>query len=167
MDSCLEGRISNDDGTELVRLATRSLQYEARERPNAKSLVNSLMTIQKETEVRPNDSHSLFPLTCFDIVPTFEALQPSFIYVIEVSIYYTFSSNFGIWNLVVWVLTTVRFILTIILKCLLWTLVYVANYSWNLKEKSWLWSDINHNLLPHGMEASLFNLQTYASELLH
>ncbi|OIT39537.1 PREDICTED: probable serine/threonine-protein kinase At5g41260 [Nicotiana attenuata] len=51
MDSCLEGHISNDDGTELVRLATRCLQYEARERPNAKSLVNSLITIQKETEV--------------------------------------------------------------------------------------------------------------------
>ncbi|KAK4377626.1 hypothetical protein RND71_003922 [Anisodus tanguticus] len=51
MDSCLEGDFSNDDGTELVRLATRCLQYEARERPNAKSLVNSLITIQKETEV--------------------------------------------------------------------------------------------------------------------
>ncbi|MCD7447018.1 Serine/threonine-protein kinase bsk5 [Datura stramonium] len=51
MDSCLEGDFSNDDGTELVRLATRCLQYEARERPNAKSLVNSLVTIQKETEV--------------------------------------------------------------------------------------------------------------------
>lgn len=47
----MEGRISNDDGTELVRVATRCLQYEARERPNAKSLVNSLITIQKETEV--------------------------------------------------------------------------------------------------------------------
>ncbi|KAJ8570747.1 hypothetical protein K7X08_037719 [Anisodus acutangulus] len=51
MDSCLEGDFSNDDGTELVRLATRCLQYESRERPNAKSLVNSLITIQKETEV--------------------------------------------------------------------------------------------------------------------
>ncbi|KAK4418996.1 Serine/threonine-protein kinase BSK5 [Sesamum alatum] len=51
MDSCLEGHFSNDDGTELVRLATRCLQYEARERPNAKSLVTSLMSLQKETEV--------------------------------------------------------------------------------------------------------------------
>ncbi|KAF3670224.1 putative serine/threonine-protein kinase [Capsicum chinense] len=51
MDSCLEGYFSNDDGTELVRLATRCLQYEARERPNAKSLVTSLMSLQKETEV--------------------------------------------------------------------------------------------------------------------
>ncbi|XP_020973534.1 probable serine/threonine-protein kinase BSK3 isoform X2 [Arachis ipaensis] len=41
MDSCLEGHFSNDDGTEIVRLASRCLQYEPRERPNAKSLVLS------------------------------------------------------------------------------------------------------------------------------
>ncbi|PSS09842.1 Serine/threonine-protein kinase [Actinidia chinensis var. chinensis] len=51
MDSCLEGHFTNDDGTELVRLASRCLQYEARERPNAKSLVTALMSLQKETEV--------------------------------------------------------------------------------------------------------------------
>lgn len=51
MDSALEGHFSNDDGTELVRLATRCLQYEARERPNAKSLVTALMSLQKESEV--------------------------------------------------------------------------------------------------------------------
>ncbi|KAK6943051.1 Serine-threonine/tyrosine-protein kinase, catalytic domain [Dillenia turbinata] len=51
MDSCLEGHFSNDDGTELVRLASRCLQYEARERPNVKSLVTALMSLQKETEV--------------------------------------------------------------------------------------------------------------------
>ncbi|KAF3449026.1 hypothetical protein FNV43_RR09750 [Rhamnella rubrinervis] len=51
MDSALEGNFSNDDGTELVRLASRCLQYEARERPNAKSLVTSLISLQKETEV--------------------------------------------------------------------------------------------------------------------
>ncbi|KAL3531750.1 hypothetical protein ACH5RR_005271 [Cinchona calisaya] len=51
MDSCLEGHFSNDDGTELVRLATRCLQYEARERPNAKSLVTALLSLQKESEV--------------------------------------------------------------------------------------------------------------------
>jgi|UniRef100_A0A2N9IMA8 serine/threonine protein kinase len=51
MDSALEGHFSNDDGTELVRLASRCLQYEARERPNAKSLVTALMSLQKETEV--------------------------------------------------------------------------------------------------------------------
>lgn len=51
MDSALEGNFSNDDGTELVRLASRCLQYEARERPNAKSLATALMSLQKETEV--------------------------------------------------------------------------------------------------------------------
>ncbi|CAN0879833.1 Serine/threonine-protein kinase BSK6 [Linum grandiflorum] len=51
MDSALEGHFSKDDGTELVRLATRCLQLEARERPNAKNLVTSLVSLQKETEV--------------------------------------------------------------------------------------------------------------------
>ncbi|CAN1303936.1 Serine/threonine-protein kinase BSK6 [Linum perenne] len=51
MDSALEGHFSKDDGTELVRLATRCLQLEARERPNAKNLVTSLISLQKDTEV--------------------------------------------------------------------------------------------------------------------
>ncbi|XP_062085089.1 serine/threonine-protein kinase BSK5-like [Humulus lupulus] len=51
MDSCLEGHFSNDDGTEVVRLASRCLQYEPRDRPNAKSLVIALTPLQKETEV--------------------------------------------------------------------------------------------------------------------
>ena len=51
MDSCLEGQISIDEGTELVRLASRCLQYEPRERPYPKSVVSSLVTLQKETEV--------------------------------------------------------------------------------------------------------------------
>lgn len=50
-DSCLEGQFSSDDGTELVRLASRCLQYEPRERPNPKSLVAALIPLQKETEV--------------------------------------------------------------------------------------------------------------------
>ncbi|KAK6947772.1 Serine-threonine/tyrosine-protein kinase, catalytic domain [Dillenia turbinata] len=58
-DSCLEGQFSNDDGTELVRLASRCLQYEPRERPNPKSLVASLIPLQKETEV---PSHELMGL---------------------------------------------------------------------------------------------------------
>nr|XP_043627832.1 serine/threonine-protein kinase BSK7-like [Erigeron canadensis]XP_043627833.1 serine/threonine-protein kinase BSK7-like [Erigeron canadensis] len=50
-DSCLEGQFSNDDGTELVRLASRCLQYEPRERPNPKSVVSALISLQQETEV--------------------------------------------------------------------------------------------------------------------
>lgn len=65
MDSCLEGHFSNDDGTELVRLASRCLQYEPRERPNAKSLVASLAPLQKEAEV----SHlSSLPMTATVLV---------------------------------------------------------------------------------------------------
>ncbi|XP_073149047.1 serine/threonine-protein kinase BSK5-like [Henckelia pumila] len=51
MDSCLEGHISTHEGTELVRLATRCLQYEAQERPSPKFLVTSLLSLQKEIEV--------------------------------------------------------------------------------------------------------------------
>ncbi|CAA7392692.1 unnamed protein product [Spirodela intermedia] len=51
MDSCLEGHFSNEDGAELVRLASRCLQYEPRERPNARSLSIALALLQKETEV--------------------------------------------------------------------------------------------------------------------
>ncbi|XP_010931161.1 serine/threonine-protein kinase BSK5 isoform X2 [Elaeis guineensis] len=51
MDSCLEGHFSNADGTELVRLASRCLQYEPRERPNLKSLVTTLTSLQKDADV--------------------------------------------------------------------------------------------------------------------
>ncbi|XP_019098075.1 PREDICTED: probable serine/threonine-protein kinase At5g41260 isoform X3 [Camelina sativa] len=50
-DSCLEGQISDSDGMELVRLASRCLQHETRERPNIKSLVAALKSLQKDTEV--------------------------------------------------------------------------------------------------------------------
>ncbi|XP_022760082.1 probable serine/threonine-protein kinase At5g41260 isoform X1 [Durio zibethinus] len=51
IDSCLEGQFSNDDGTELVRLASRCLQYEPRERPNPKSLVAALVPLQRDIKV--------------------------------------------------------------------------------------------------------------------
>ena len=51
IDSCLEGQFSSDDGTELVRLASRCLQYEPRERPNPKSLVTAMIPLQKDLEV--------------------------------------------------------------------------------------------------------------------
>ncbi|XP_058099494.1 serine/threonine-protein kinase BSK5-like isoform X2 [Magnolia sinica] len=48
MESCLEGHFSNDDGTELVQLASRCLQHEPAERPNMKTLVTVLASLQKE-----------------------------------------------------------------------------------------------------------------------
>ncbi|KAK9716570.1 hypothetical protein RND81_06G242800 [Saponaria officinalis] len=51
MDSCLEGQFPNNDATELVRLASRCLQYEPRERPNPRSLVASLTPLHKQSEV--------------------------------------------------------------------------------------------------------------------
>nr|CAB3488732.1 unnamed protein product [Digitaria exilis] len=50
-DSCLEGQFSNEEGTELVRLASRCLHYEPRERPNVRLLVQSLAPLQKDVEV--------------------------------------------------------------------------------------------------------------------
>ncbi|KAI3703199.1 hypothetical protein L1987_73105 [Smallanthus sonchifolius] len=64
-DSCLEGQFSNDDGTELVRLASRCLQYEPRERPNSKSLVSALISLQKETEVPSYDLMGIQTTTSF------------------------------------------------------------------------------------------------------
>ncbi|GAB2273921.1 Serine/threonine-protein kinase bsk7 [Dionaea muscipula] len=66
MDSCLEGQLSSDEGTELVRLASRCLQYEPRERPNPRSLVAALVPLQKETEVA---SHVLMGLPHGPAVP--------------------------------------------------------------------------------------------------
>lgn len=54
MDSYLEDQFSNDDGTELVRLASRCLQFEPRERPNAKMLVSALTVLQRRTEQIPS-----------------------------------------------------------------------------------------------------------------
>lgn len=51
MDSYLEGQFTNDDGVELVRLASRCLQFEPRERPNTKMLVTALTPLQRKTEV--------------------------------------------------------------------------------------------------------------------
>ena len=65
VDSCLEGHISNDDGTELVRLASRCLQYEPRERPNVKLLVTALTPLQKETSVCSSSSLLAFCLKFF------------------------------------------------------------------------------------------------------
>ncbi|GAB4861783.1 Serine/threonine-protein kinase bsk3 [Ancistrocladus abbreviatus] len=75
-DSCLEGQLSNDDGTEVVRLASRCLQYEPQERPNPKSLVAALAPLQKETE-------PMFVLAYDDngqvrgILPSFHVQVPS------------------------------------------------------------------------------------------
>ena len=49
-DSCLKGQISDIDGAELVRLASRCLQYEARGRPNIKYLITALTTLQKDKD---------------------------------------------------------------------------------------------------------------------
>ncbi|CAN1237059.1 Serine/threonine-protein kinase BSK3 [Linum grandiflorum] len=50
-DSCLEGQFSNDDGTELLRLASRCLQSELRERPSLKVLLAALTPLQKSADV--------------------------------------------------------------------------------------------------------------------
>lgn len=68
-DSCLEGQFSDDEGTELVRLASRCLQSEPRERPNPRSLVTALIPLQKDSEVPSHvlmgipDGSAAFPLT--------------------------------------------------------------------------------------------------------
>eukprot|EP00252_Welwitschia_mirabilis_P005071 TRINITY_DN1548_c0_g1_i1.p1 TRINITY_DN1548_c0_g1~~TRINITY_DN1548_c0_g1_i1.p1 ORF type:complete len:496 (-),score=116.79 TRINITY_DN1548_c0_g1_i1:383-1870(-) len=66
MDSHLEGKFPAQDGTELVRIASRCLQYEPRERPNPKTLVSALMPLQQKTEV---PSHVLMGLPMREEAP--------------------------------------------------------------------------------------------------
>ncbi|KAG8061581.1 hypothetical protein GUJ93_ZPchr0003g18586 [Zizania palustris] len=56
MDSCLEGHVSSSDGTDLMKLASRCLQYEARDRPNLKAVVSALENLQKDASA---PSHAL------------------------------------------------------------------------------------------------------------
>ncbi|CAN1157444.1 Serine/threonine-protein kinase BSK3 [Linum perenne] len=70
-DSCLEGQFSNDDGTELLRLASRCLQSELRERPSLKVLLTALTPLQKSADVPSHvlmgmpSSESNYPLSSF------------------------------------------------------------------------------------------------------
>ncbi|PWA60567.1 putative serine/threonine-protein kinase [Artemisia annua] len=48
-DSCLEGQFSSVDRTEFVWLASRCLQEDPCERPNPRSLVTALISLQKKT----------------------------------------------------------------------------------------------------------------------
>lgn len=52
MDSSLEGQYTNEDATELVELASKCLQYEARDRPDIKFLLSAVAPLQKQKEVR-------------------------------------------------------------------------------------------------------------------
>ncbi|XXG59963.1 hypothetical protein AAC387_Pa04g1959 [Persea americana] len=50
-DSHLEGNFLTEESTVLVNLASRCLQYEPRERPNLKNVVDTLVPLQKKPEV--------------------------------------------------------------------------------------------------------------------
>lgn len=51
MDSSLEGQYENDDATKMVELASKCLQSEARDRPDAKFLLTAVAPLQKQKEV--------------------------------------------------------------------------------------------------------------------
>ncbi|KAG0497046.1 hypothetical protein HPP92_001737 [Vanilla planifolia] len=76
MDSHLEGNFSTEEATALVDLASRCLQYEPRDRPNTKNIVETLQPLQTKTDVPshvmlgiskqeeapPNPPHPLSPM---------------------------------------------------------------------------------------------------------
>lgn len=64
-DSHLEGNFSIEEATVLVNLASRCLQYEPRERPNLKNVVDTLAPLQTKPEV---SSQSTFILRMPDLV---------------------------------------------------------------------------------------------------
>ena len=51
MDSSLEGQYVNDDATAMIELASKCLQYEAKDRPDIKSLLAAVDPLQKQKEV--------------------------------------------------------------------------------------------------------------------
>lgn len=51
MDSHLEGNFSTEEATVVFDLASRCLQYEPRERPNTKDLVETLSPLQNKSDV--------------------------------------------------------------------------------------------------------------------
>ncbi|PSS10078.1 Serine/threonine-protein kinase [Actinidia chinensis var. chinensis] len=59
MDSSLEGQYAVEDATKLVELASKCLQYEARDRPDIKFLMSAVAPLQKQKEVA---SHVLMGL---------------------------------------------------------------------------------------------------------
>ncbi|XP_073148795.1 serine/threonine-protein kinase BSK2-like [Henckelia pumila] len=65
MDSSLEGQYANEDATALVELASKCLQYEARDRPGIKFLLTAVAPLQKQNEVA---SHVLMGLTKTPVV---------------------------------------------------------------------------------------------------
>ncbi|KAL3624921.1 hypothetical protein CASFOL_031589 [Castilleja foliolosa] len=50
MVSSLEGQYANEDATALVELASKCLQYEARDRPNVKFLLTAVAPLQKQED---------------------------------------------------------------------------------------------------------------------
>lgn len=52
LDSSLEGQYAQEDASELVELASKCLQYEARDRPDSKFLLSAISPLQKQKEVR-------------------------------------------------------------------------------------------------------------------
>ncbi|KAG1359376.1 Serine/threonine-protein kinase BSK2 [Cocos nucifera] len=65
MDSSLEGQYANEDATKLVELASKCLQFEARDRPNSKFLVSAVAPLQTQKEVA---SYVLMGLTKTTVV---------------------------------------------------------------------------------------------------
>uniref|UniRef100_A0A2N9IXX7 non-specific serine/threonine protein kinase n=1 Tax=Fagus sylvatica TaxID=28930 RepID=A0A2N9IXX7_FAGSY len=65
LDSSLEGQYAQEDATVLVELASKCLQYEAKDRPDIKFLLSAVAPLQKQKEVA---SHVLMGLTKTPVV---------------------------------------------------------------------------------------------------
>ncbi|CAI0552990.1 unnamed protein product [Linum tenue] len=64
MDSSLEGQYANEDAAVLVELASKCLQYEAKDRPVVKYLLTAVEPLQKQKEVQSVvSSHTLMGLS--------------------------------------------------------------------------------------------------------
>ncbi|KAG5102535.1 hypothetical protein AAZX31_17G148600 [Glycine max] len=70
MDSSLEGQYANDDATKLVELASKCLQFEARERPEIKFLLTAVAPLQRQKEVASLVLMGLTKNTAVAVLPT-------------------------------------------------------------------------------------------------
>ncbi|XP_031129069.1 serine/threonine-protein kinase BSK2-like [Ipomoea triloba] len=73
MDSSLEGQYADEDASALVELASKGLQYEARDRPDVKFILTAVEPLQKQKEVA---SHVLMGLTKTPVVVLPTMLSP-------------------------------------------------------------------------------------------
>lgn len=77
MDSSLEGQYANEDATALVELASKCLQYEAKDRPEVKFLLTAVTPLQKQevTNMFPDGTLHQFSIDFSHVIDNLSRLM--------------------------------------------------------------------------------------------